>query len=340
MKKYFLNRILLLFVWMGIAFTAQAQNANIRGFIYDNSNGEPMIFTNIYLEGTTVGATTDDNGFFSITKVQAGDYKLIVAALGFDTMRADVHVVGNEIITKKLYVNKGSIKLKEVHISAEKQEAKTEVRVSVNRIMPKEIKQLPTIGGEPELAQYLQIIPGVVSSGDQGGQMYIRGGSPIQNKVLMDGMVLYNPFHSIGLFSVFDSDIIRSADVYSGGFNAELGGRISSVIDITTRDGNKKKLSGKISANTFTSKLLLELMEKLFTSVDNYKLFVDNNEKIGKESYKNICDSNTNILIIDMHGVTIPSLFKLPDNVNIVFLSPISYITCTNLSYINDNILK
>ena len=258
MKKYFLNRILLLFVWMGIAFTAQAQNANIRGFIYDNSNGEPMIFTNIYLEGTTVGATTDDNGFFSITKVQAGDYKLIVAALGFDTMRADVHVVGNEIITKKLYVNKGSIKLKEVHISAEKQEAKTEVRVSVNRIMPKEIKQLPTIGGEPELAQYLQIIPGVVSSGDQGGQMYIRGGSPIQNKVLMDGMVLYNPFHSIGLFSVFDSDIIRSADVYSGGFNAELGGRISSVIDITTRDGNKKKLSGKISANTFTSKLLLE----------------------------------------------------------------------------------
>ena len=96
----------------------------------------------------------------------------------------------------------------------------------------------------------------------------------------------------------------------------------------------------KEQPKTPTSKLLLELMEKLFTSVDNYKLFVDNNEKIGKESYKNICDSNTNILIIDMHGVTIPSLFKLPDNVNIVFLSPISYITCTNLSYINDNILK
>jgi hypothetical protein len=101
-------------------------------------------------------------------------------------------------------------------------------------------------------------LPGVIFSGDQGGQLYIRGGTPVQNKVMLDGMVIYNPFHSIGLFSVFDADIIRNADVYAGGFGAEYGGRISSVMDIKTRDGNKKRLAGKFSANTFTSKLLLE----------------------------------------------------------------------------------
>ena len=117
---------------------------------------------------------------------------------------------------------------------------------------------VPTIGGEADLAQYMQVIPGVVFTGDQGGQLYIRGGSPIQNKVLLDGMIIYSPFHSIGLFSVFDTDIIRNTDVYTGGFNAEYGGRISSIMDIRTIDGNKKDIGGKVSANTFGSKLFLE----------------------------------------------------------------------------------
>lgn len=93
--------------------------------------------------------------------------------------------------------------------------------------------------------QYLQVVPGVIFTGDQGGQLYVRGGSPIMNKVMMDGMVLYNPFHSIGLFSVFDNDIIRNADIFTAGFNAEHGGRTSSVMDITTRDGNKTRIAGR-----------------------------------------------------------------------------------------------
>ncbi len=145
-----------------------------------------------------------------------------------------------------------------VTISAEKQEAQTTVQMSVAKLTPKEIKKMPAIGGDPDLAQYLQVLPGVVFTGDQGGQLYIRGGSPIQNMVLLDGMIIYNPFHSIGLFSVFDTDILRTADVYTGGFGAEFGGRISSVMDIKTKDGNKQRLSGKIGATTFGSDILLE----------------------------------------------------------------------------------
>jgi hypothetical protein len=235
-----------------------AQTATIRGFVYEKETGEPMIFTNVYLKGTTHGVSTDVNGYFLISKIPPGSYTLVVSGLGYDSLKTQVTVKADDIITKKLYVPKRSIELKGIDVSAERQEAKTEVRVSVTKVTPKEIKQVPTVGGEADIAQYMQILPGVITTGDQGGQLYIRGGSPIQNKVLLDGMVIYNPFHSIGLFSVFDADIIRNADIYTGGFNAEYGGRISSIMDIKTRDGNKKRLSGKVSGSAFMSKVILE----------------------------------------------------------------------------------
>ena len=148
--------------------------------------------------------------------------------------------------------------LDEFEYSAEAAERKTEVKMSVIKATPRDMAHVVAIGGEPDFAQYLQTTPGVVTTGDQGGQMYIRGGSPIQNKVLLDGMTIYNPFHSIGFFSVFDTDIIRSADIYTGGFSAVYGGRISSIMDITTIDGNKKRHAGKISVNPFGSKFKME----------------------------------------------------------------------------------
>ncbi|HRG58542.1 MAG TPA: TonB-dependent receptor [Bacteroidia bacterium] len=248
---------ILLFSFININLTL-AQTANIRGFVYESESAEPVIFTSVILKGTTYGAQTDVNGYFSITKLPAGNYQLYITLLGHDTLRESITVKDNEILTKKFYLKKSSVKLKEFEISAEKKEQLTEVRTSVTKITPQDIKKIPSVGGEPDIAQYLQVLPGVVFTGDQGGQLYIRGGAPVQNKVLLDGMIIYNPFHSIGLFSVFDADIIRNADVYTGGFGAQYGGRISSIMDITSRDGNKKRLSGKIGATTFGSKLLLE----------------------------------------------------------------------------------
>ncbi len=248
----------LFFILLAFSMNTFAQSGNIRGFAYEKETGEPAIFTNVYLKGTTLGTTTDVNGYFSISKVPAGSYTLMVTMFGYDTLATPVAVKENEIVTKKLLIKKSSIQIQTVEISAEKQEQKTDVQMSVNKITPKEIKQVPTIGGEPDIAQYLQVLPGVVFTGDQGGQLYIRGGSPIQNKVLMDGMIVYNPFHTIGLFSVFDADIIRNADVYSGGFGAQYGGRISSIMDITTRDGNKTRLAGKVSVTPFGAKTMIE----------------------------------------------------------------------------------
>ncbi|HRH66217.1 MAG TPA: TonB-dependent receptor [Bacteroidia bacterium] len=250
----------LLFTLTGLFFTCIvfAQNAEIRGFVYEAETTEPSIYTSVYLKGTTYGAQTNLDGFFSISKVPPGNYTLMITSVGFDSIVMPLTLKSGDLLTKKIYLKKSAIQMRELNVSAESEEKKTDVRVSVNKITPKEIRQIPTVGGEPDLAQYLQVLPGVIFSGDQGGQLYIRGGTPIQNKVLMDGMIIYNPFHSIGLYSVFDADVIRGADVYTGGFNAEYGDRISSIMDITTRDGNKKRIAGKVSANTFTAKALIE----------------------------------------------------------------------------------
>jgi len=238
--------------------TIQAQYGTIKGFVYEKETGEPIIFTNVFLKKTSIGGTTDVNGYFVISKIPPGNYTLMLTYLGYDSLVMPVTIKSNEVITKKLILTKAAYNLGVVSISAEREEARQETKTSVTKVTPKQLKQIPSIGGQADLAQYLQVIPGVVFTGDQGGQLYIRGGSPIQNKVLLDGMVIYNPFHSIGLFSVFETDIIRNADVYTGGFGAEYGDRISSVMDITTRDGSKKRLGGKFSSSTFGAGILLE----------------------------------------------------------------------------------
>ena len=262
-----MNRII--FICLSYLFCIGFLNAQnnssrttLRGFVFEKNSSEPIMFANVILQGIDnenilKGAATDVNGLYNITSLESGNYKLIVTYIGYDTTELNIFIKEGEVKTKNIEITESSVKLNEVKISGERIEMKTEVKAASIKITSQDLKIIPSIGGEPDLAQYMQIIPGVVFTGDQGGQLYIRGGSPIQNKVLLDGMTIYSPFHSIGLFSVFDSDIIRTTDVYTGGFGAEYGGRISSIMDIKTIDGGKK-LSGKLSSNTFGSKVLVK----------------------------------------------------------------------------------
>ena len=252
------NCCCIFFFILGLSSVSISQNATIKGFIYTKDNGEPSIFTTVYLKGTKYGGSTDLNGYFTISNIPPGSYALTVAILGYDTIVVPVELHRNELISKKLFLIKSLIELTSVEISGVTESKKTDPTVSVYNITPKEVNRIPSVGGEPDIAQYLQVLPGVISTGDQGGQLYIRGGSPVQNEVIQDGMLIYNPFHSIGLFSVFDMDIINSATIYAGGFGAQYGGRISSVMNFTTKDGNKKRISGKVSIGPFVAHALLE----------------------------------------------------------------------------------
>jgi hypothetical protein len=241
-----------------ISADLQAQKATIRGYIYDADNGQPVIYANVYLNGTNLGTTSDANGFYNLSDVPAGTYYLMSTYIGYDSVRSEVKITKSEIISRNLYLKPGGVLLGEVKISASKERSKSEVQVSKIAVTPKQIKSLPSIGGDADIAQYLQILPGIVSTGDQGGQIFIRGGSPVQNKILLDGLNIYNPFHSLGFFSVFETEMIRNVDVLTGGFNAEYGGRISAIVDIKTREPNKSRLSGYSSISPFMGKLLIE----------------------------------------------------------------------------------
>jgi hypothetical protein len=258
MKNYLKIFAATLFLFLTSTNIKAQIGASIRGFVYEAESGEAAMFANVQLAGTTYGASTDVNGYFMITKVPEGEYTLLVTYLGFDTVKTVVNLKEGKILDKKFFLKKSSLKLETVTINAEYIERRTETKTSVVKITPKTIRKIPSIGGQADIAQYLQVIPGVIFTGDQGGQFYIRGGSPIQNKVILDGMTIYNPFHSIGLFSVLETDLIRNADIYTGGFNAEYGGRISSIMDITYRDGNKKHYKGNVGVTTFGAKAVLE----------------------------------------------------------------------------------
>jgi hypothetical protein len=250
--------LLLLLPFLFIASLSTAQFATLRGFVYLKKTGEPILYTSVYLEGTTYGASTDVNGYFSLTHIPVGDYVVVVGSLGYDTVREKVKLSKDLILSKKFYLQETNIVLGQVEISAKDKAKTTQTNVSTYIITPQDMKSIPTLGGQPDLAQYLQVLPGVVFTGDQGGKLYIEGGQPIQNLVLLDGMTVFNPFHSIGLFSVFDGDVLSDATVYAGGFNAEFGDRISSVMDIHTRDGNKKRVSGKVDISPFGAHALVE----------------------------------------------------------------------------------
>lgn len=233
------------------------KTGTIRGNVYEDESGEPVIFTNVIIKGETLGGATDVNGFYQISKVPAGTYTLLVSNMEYANQEIEVTVRAGKITSQNFHLVVDDKVLQQVNVSAEKQETKTKVKISVIKATKKDIKAVPSVGGESDIATYFQTVPGVVTTGDQGGQMYVRGGSPVQNKVLLDGMVIYNPFHSIGFFSVFDTEIIRNADIYTGGYSATYGGRISSIMDITTKDGNKKKTTGRVAFNPFGAKLTL-----------------------------------------------------------------------------------
>ena len=253
MKKYFLLISFLFFI-----VSSLAQTGTIRGFVSDKNTGEAIMFCNVTIDGTSQGSQTDLNGMYTLSKIPVGKHKIVVTFIGYKKLTQDISLNKGQILTLKFELESSTVNIGEVEISAERQEMKTDVKAASIKITNEDLNLVPTIGGEADLAQYMQIIPGVIFTGDQGGQLYIRGGSPVQNKVLLDGMTIYSPFHSIGLFSVFDADIIKTTDVYTGGFSAEYGGRVSSIMDIKTKDGNKKRLQGKLSSNTFGSKLLVE----------------------------------------------------------------------------------
>lgn len=234
------------------------QNSIIRGTVLDEK-GEPVIGASVAIVALGTGAATNQDGIFSIPKLPEGEHTLRVTYIGMDTLIHKAVVGKNATTSISMKMRESSTQIAVVEILDQKigKIQKREIEVGVTRITSKQINLMPSLG-TPDLAQYLQVLPGVVNTGDQGGQLYIRGGTPIMNMTLLDGMIVYSPFHSLGLFSIFDPDYIKSVDVYSAAFPAMYGGRVSSVMDIRTKMPELRGISGKVNINPISTGLMIE----------------------------------------------------------------------------------
>jgi hypothetical protein len=251
------HTLLTILVLLGLSAIVTGQNNTIKGFIYDKETGQPVPLVNVVAEPGGHGALTNEEGYYLIHRLPEGEMTIRVFCIGYDTAWESVSLKKNMTLIRNFRLHPSSYELNEINITGAR-ETTAQRRISEVRMLPAEIALTPSVGGMPDIIQHIQSMPGVVARGDIGGQVYIRGGTPVQTKVLLDEAVIYNPIHSIGLFSVFDNDYIRNADFYTGGFDAEYGGCLSSVIDISSKKPNPVNWAGKFDVSTIASKMTVE----------------------------------------------------------------------------------
>ena len=240
---------------------ASGQTATIRGFITDAANREPLQGVNVVLddfEGVLVGAVTDGNGFFLASRLRPGAYRVQTSFIGYETFVDTVELSPGERMLLNIELREDPLELGEISVEAERETGAARVTAGMESVRPEDIETIPAPDVSGDLISYLSAMPGVVLMGDRGGQVFIRGGEPSHNLTMLDGMDVYQPFHILGFYSAFPSEIINRADVYSGGFGTRYTRRLSSVIDVQTRNGNKRRFSGAASISPFAGSARLE----------------------------------------------------------------------------------
>lgn len=235
-----------------------AQDTGIlRGLVTDSTTAEALAFSSAYIKELKIGANTDNRGYFLITSVPANqNYTLIVSYVGYSTKTMTIRVSKGKLSHYNIKLAPANIQMKTIESIGERIST-TDSKISIDRISAKQLESTPK-GVESDVFRTIKYLPGVTSTSDVSARYYVRGGTSDQNLVLVDGITIYNPFHALGLFSVVDPDIVNSIEFFKGGFGAQFGGRLSSVMNIILKDGNKNRLSSKLSGSFLSGKFLLE----------------------------------------------------------------------------------
>jgi hypothetical protein len=236
---------------------AQSPGIDIRGIVTDSTNGERLPGVNVVVEGTGRGWVTNVNGFYLIAAVPRGSHTVTASAVGYRRRTLAVQVVGTEPITLNIQLIPRVIESSEITIEGEKEGEEALRSASIHIVTPHDLQQVPA-AGQPDFFRSMELLPGISSTSDVNSKFYVRGGAGDQNLVLLDGMKLFNPFHAYGSFGVLDPEVIKSAEIYTGAFPANYGDRLSSVVNVTTRDGNRSTLAGNAGINFLSGNIGLE----------------------------------------------------------------------------------
>ena len=229
--------------------------AILTGYVRDIKNGEALIGASVSLDNSSVAVVTDQFGYFSVT-LPRGRHVLLINSMGMKETKRQIMLYSDGKLNIELedYV----ANLKTVIVVAEKKSNVKSTQMGVERLNIKTIKQVPAIFGETDILRVVLALPGVVSVGEASTGFNVRGGSADQNLILFNDATIYNPSHLFGFFSAFNADVVKSVELYKSAIPAKYGGRLSSVLDVASRDGNSKKISGSGGIGPLTSKLTIE----------------------------------------------------------------------------------
>lgn len=230
------------------------QKAILYGFVRDKANEESLPYANVYIKALKIGAATNIEGYYAIPNIPEGEYEVQYSILGYITQTVTINTRNNKRIAQDILLSDEALQVSEVIISAEKEEEKRATQTGRIVMHAKDIASLPTIG-EADVFRALQVMPGVKATSEISSGLNVRGGSTDQNLILLDGTVVYNPSHLFGFFSTFNNDAIKDIDLMKGGFPAEFGGRLSSVLNVTNIDGDRVGSHGKTSLSLLSTRV-------------------------------------------------------------------------------------
>lgn len=249
--KYIFSAILIV-----LPAVLWAQNkVTLSGYVRDGANGESLISATVYVKELGIGTETNTYGFYSVS-MPAGNYTVIYSYVGYNTKTDSISMATSRTLNAEL---ESSVKMKEVEITSRRSDEHIKnTEMGTISLSAEKIKTLPVIFGETDILKALQLLPGVQSAGEGNSGFYVRGGGPDQNLILLDDAVVYNTGHLFGFFSVFNTDAIKNVTLIKGGMPANYGGRLSSVVDVSMKEGNMKEYHGEGGIGLIASRLTFE----------------------------------------------------------------------------------
>ena len=240
-----------------LSILSAQDKSSISGFVREVETGEPISYANVFIPGTSMGTATNSDGYFVFINLSQGEYEVNVSMIGFGLYKETVNVGADESIRLNIRMKEEVIQASEIIVSGVRQKFKKSVESSTVILDIRDIQNAPAFV-EPDVFRTLQMLPGVQTTSDWSSALYVRGSTPDQNLLMLDGITVYNPYHLGGIFSTFNADAIKEADFRAGGFPARYGGRMGAILNIINREGNTEKVSGSGNISLISSKALLE----------------------------------------------------------------------------------
>lgn len=251
-----MKQSLLLFFFICCVKILFAQQYTLSGVVKDAQTGSALVGASVSVVGTDIGTFTNGNGGYSLSLKQ-GAYTIEYSYLGYKESLVSIQIHDN--LRKNVRLSSSAINIDNIVVTSTAKDYNiSSTQVGVQTLSLQEIKMVPVLFGENDVLKTMQLMPGVKSAGEGGSGYYVRGGGSDQNLILLDGASVYNASHMMGMFSVFNGDAIKDANLYKGSMSAEYGGRLSSVLDVTMQEGNKETFHGQGGIGTISSRFEID----------------------------------------------------------------------------------